>query len=120
LLQQEISRKSPKRFKLGFKPVIRPPAKHSAIGWRTSGTSTDERRRSCGPAPATSLQSRRKTFMMKFVLGLGLAMAKLATVPAFVSEDDHMKRRNDYWVSPDPFLHMARLATLLASAEPRR
>jgi hypothetical protein len=58
--------------------------------------------------------------MMKFVLVLDLAMAKLATVPASVSEDDHMKRWNDYWVSPDPFLHMARLATLLASAEPRR
>jgi hypothetical protein len=61
-----------------------------------------------------------KTIMMKFVLVLDLAMANFATVPASVSEDDHMKRRNDYWVSPDPFLHMARLATLLASAEPRR
>jgi hypothetical protein len=56
--------------------------------------------------------------MMKLVLALDLAMAK--RVPASVSEDDHMKRWNDYWVSPDPFLHMARLATLLASAEPRR
>jgi hypothetical protein len=58
--------------------------------------------------------------MMKFVLGLDWAMAKLATAQVFVSEDDHMKRRNDYWVSPDPFLHMARLATLLASAGSRR
>ena len=62
--------------------------------------------------------SQRKTIMMKFVLALDLAMAKLAAVPATVSDDDHMKRWNDYWVSPD--LHLARLATLLASARPLR
>jgi hypothetical protein len=57
--------------------------------------------------------------MMKVLLLLTLAAVTLTAIALFIAaeENDADGRKFDYWVSPDPFLHMSRITSGLP---PRR
>jgi hypothetical protein len=99
---QEISIESQDKPKLGFKPAIQSPVKHPAMSEKHVGQLGHAAR---GHRPTCKPED---IIMMKFLAHLA---ATLATDSA--SKGDHMKCWDDYWVSPDPFLYMATVATVL-------